>query len=228
MNRAVPLLSLLCLAGGLLCRAQDNAASATPPAAVQPVQPEGTQAAGQPAQPEQPAQPNQPFRNQRRFSDSVKRLFSTQAITSTLPAALIEQVHDWPDQWGRHGRGFEKRVGSLYGQFVVGVAIEDTIKALDHENTHFTRLGSGSFFRRTAHVITATVLAHKPDGSRMVAWSFFGNAYGSWAVATLWSPREYRNGPSIAEWGTAGLAGTPILNFLREYWPDVKSALRRK
>jgi hypothetical protein len=216
LNKALPLVSFLCLAAGPACRAQDAVASAPQPAVVQSEPPMAA------------AAPAQPVRNQRRFVDSVKRLFSVQAVTSTLPAALIEQVHNWPDEWGRHDRGFAKRTGSLYGQFVIGVAIEDSIKALDHEDTHFTRRGSGNFFRRTAHVITGTVLAHKPDGSRMVAWSLPANAYGSWAIATLWSPREYRTAASIAEWGTAGMGGAPIMNFFREFWPDLKSAFWRK
>lgn len=216
MNQAVPLLSFLCLVTGFVCRAQDAAAPPPHPSTAQPEPAAAT------------AQPAQPFHNHHRFVDSVKRLFSVQAATATLPAALVEQVHDWPDEWGRHGRGFEKRVGSLYGQFVIGVAIEDSVKALDHENTHFTRLGSGNFFRRTAHVVTSTVLAHKPDGGRMVAWSLPANAYGSWAVATLWSPREYRTAASIAEWGTAGMGGTAGLNLFREFWPDIKSVFRRK
>jgi hypothetical protein len=218
LNKVAPLLSFLYLAPVLVCHAQDAMAAAPQPAAAQP----------EPAALAQPVQPAQPIRNQRRIVDSVKRLFSVQAVTSTLPAALVEQLHDWPDEWGRHRLGFEKRVGSLYGQFVIGVAIEDSVKAIDHEDTRFIRLGSGNFFRRTAHVITGTVLAHKPDGGRMVAWSLPANAYGSWAIATLWSPREYRTAASIAEWGTAGMGGTAGLNFFREFWPDLKSAFRRK
>jgi hypothetical protein len=211
LKKAVPLLCVLCLAGGLACRAQDAVAPAPQPAA---------------AQPEPVTAP--PVRQQHRLADSLKRLFSVQAVTATLPPAIVEQFHDWPDEWGRRRLGFEKRVGSLYAQFVIGVAIEDSVKALDHEDTHFTRLGRGNLFRRTAHVITGTVLAHKPDGGRMVAWSLPANAYGSWAIATLWSPREYRTAASIAEWGTAGMGGTAGLNLFREFWPDIKSIFRHK
>jgi hypothetical protein len=215
---AAPLLSLICLSTCLVCRAQE----ATPSTPVGPP-PETDATATAP-----PAQPAQPYHNPRRFVDSVKRLFSVEAVTSTLPGAALEQMHDWPGEWGNHASGFAKRVGSLYGQFVVGVAIEDSVKAIDHEDTHFTRLGQGNFFRRTAHVVTSTVLAHKPDGGRMVAWSLPANAYGSWAIATLWSPREYRNGASIAEWGTAGMGATAGLNFFREFWPDLKGLFKRK
>ena len=215
MQRAVSLLPLIFLGAALVCSAQEPPAPAP-------------SAAPQPDADATVAQPAQPVRNQRRFMDSVKRLFSVQAVTSTLPAAILEQVHDWPDEWGSDRLGFEKRVASLYGQFVIGVAIEDSIKAIDHEDTHFTRLGQGNFFRRTAHVVTSTVLAHKPDGSRMVAWSLPANAYGSWAIATLWSPREFRNAASIAEWGTAGMGATAGLNLFREFWPDLKSLFHKK
>jgi hypothetical protein len=210
LKKSVLLLSVACLRAAL-ANAQGVPVSSSQPAMETPA-----------------AQPAAPVRNPRCFIDSVKRLFGIEAITSTLPAASIEQLHDWPGEWGRHSSGFGKRVASLYGQFVIGVAIEDSVKALDHEDTHFTRLGQGNFFRRTAHVVTGTVLAHKPDGNRTIAWSLPANAYGSWAIATLWSPREFRTATSIAEWGSAGMGATAGLNFFREFWPDLKSVFRKK
>ena len=158
----------------------------------------------------------------------LKRLFSTAALTSTIPGAILQQVHDWPDEWGKSRLGFEKRVGSLYGQFVVGVLIEDGVKALHHENTRYRRLGQGDFFKRTAHVIVNTVTARGSDGRRTVALSMPANAYGSWAIATLWSPREYRNAESIFEWGTAGMGAMAGTNLLKEFWPDLKSVFQKK
>jgi len=157
-----------------------------------------------------------------------KRFFSTEAVGATLPGAIVQQLHDWPDEWGKGRPGFEKRAGSLYGQFVIGVFIEDGVKALHPEDTRYRRSGQGSFFRRTGHVIVATVTARKPDGRLTPAWSLPANAYGSWAVATLWSPREYRNAESIFKWGSAGLAVTPILNFAREFWPDLRGVFRKR
>jgi hypothetical protein len=158
----------------------------------------------------------------------LKRLFSMAALTSTVPGAILQQVHDWPDEWGRKRLGFEKRLGSLYGQFVVGVLIEDGVKAIHQEDTRYRRLGQGNVFKRTAHVITDTVTARKPDGSRTAALSMVANDYGSWAIATLWSPREFRNAESIFEWGTAGVGVSAGTNFLREFWPDLKSIFRKK
>lgn len=162
------------------------------------------------------------------FGSFVKQLYSVRALTSTLPAALVEQVHDWPDQWGGNHHGFEKRVASLYGQFVIGVGFEDIVKAIHYEDTRYHRLGRGNFFRRTAHAIADTMTARGDDGSRTPAYSLAANAYGSWAIATLWSPRQYRTGVSIAEWGSTGMATFTVTNFAREFWPDLKGLFHHR
>jgi hypothetical protein len=202
----------------ICCRAQEQAsapvadASAPAASAVQ---------AGTPVQPEYGIEVHS-------FRTFVKRLYSVHALTSTLPAALVEQVHDWPDQWGKDRLGFEKRIASLYGQFVIGVGLEETVKAIHYEDTRYRRLGRGNFFRRTAHVITDTVTARRQDGSRTPAWSLAANAYGSWGIATLWSPREYRTAVSIVEWGSSGMGTFAVSNLAREYWPDIKGVFHRK
>lgn len=192
-----------------MCRAQDE--PATPSA--QPQKPAANAPAGYSPAPKKPL---------------LKRLISVEAVTSTLPGAIIQQVHDWPAQWGRDRLGFEKRVGSLYGQFVVGVLIEDGVKAIHHEDTRYRPRGYGSFFARTGYVIVHTVLARNDQGNLTMAYSMPANAYGSWAIATLWSPREFRNAESIFEWGTAGVGVVAGTNLLREFWPDIKGVFRKK
>ncbi|MFY9725218.1 MAG: hypothetical protein WAJ87_06965 [Bryobacteraceae bacterium] len=216
MRKTVPLMLAAALAA-VCCRAQQQpaatvAGTSAPPASVVP--------AGTPAQPDSSVQVHS-------FRTFVKRLYSVRALTSTLPAALVEQVHDWPDQWGKDRLGFEKRIASLYGQFVIGVGLEETVKAIHYEDTRYRRLGHGNFFRRTAHAITDTVTARRQDGSRTPAWSLAAYAYGSWGIATLWSPPQYRTAASIAEWGSAGMGTFAVTNLAREYWPDIKGIFHR-
>jgi hypothetical protein len=157
-----------------------------------------------------------------------KKVFSLQALYSTLPSAVVQQIHDWPDEWGKKRVGFEKRIASLYAQFLIGSVIEDGVKAVHPEDTRYVRLGAGNFFRRTGHVVTRTLLASKPGGGSTPAYSLLANSYGSWAIATLWSPRELRTPGSIAEWGTAGMGATVSSNIVREFWPDLKTVFRKK
>jgi hypothetical protein len=205
--RTLSVLSLLLAAMAGVCQAQEETASPQNSTADNPV----VDANAPP--------PQKPF---------LKRLFSVEAITSTLPGAVLQQFHDWPSEWGATRIGFEKRAASLYGQFVIGLGIEAGVKALHHEDTRYRRRGYGNFFGRTAYIVEHTVLARKDDGHLTMAYSLPATAYGSWAIATLWSPREYRNAGSIFEWGSAGLGTSAITNLCREYWPDIKSIFRKK
>jgi len=195
------------------CHAQEASSDTAPePDAVESAAP-----AASPATPSQPA-------HQKHF---YQKIFTLQALYSTVPSAVVQQLHDWPDEWGKKRSGFEKRVASLYGQFVIGSLIEDGVKAVHPEDTRYSRLGQGNFFRRTGHVVVHTMLAGKPNGGLTPAYSLLANSYGSWAIATLWSPREFRNPRSIAEWGTAGMGATVSANVIREFWPDLKHLFKK-
>lgn len=158
----------------------------------------------------------------------LKRLVSVQAVGATLPGAVLQQFHDWPSEWGKHRAGFEKRAASLYGQFVLGVLIEDGVKAMHHEDTSYRRRGTGNFFGRAGYALVHTFVARKPDGGMTPAYSLPANAYGSWAIATLWSPREFRTLGSIFKWGSAGVGVAAGTNLVREFWPDIKHAFHKK
>lgn len=215
LHRNLPAICALALAMTLVCRAQDSAPAAAPGIS----EPKQAAETVEPKPAAVPAYVHKPF---------FKRWFSLEAVGATVPGALLQQVHDWPDEWGKKRLGFEKRLGSLYGQFAVGVLIEDGVKTIHAEDTHYRRLGNGNFFKRTGYVIAGTVTARRPNGGRTMAWSLPANAYGSWAIATLWSPREYRTAGSIFEWGTAGMGGTAGTNLLKEFWPDFKGIFQKK
>jgi hypothetical protein len=222
-HRHVALLSLALAVVCSMARAQDLPVAAAPPTA-STIQAPDNPAAGEPSAAPTANPPSRPFYHKPFF----KRWVSLEAIEATVPAAVLQQVHDWPEEWGKRRSGFEKRIASLYGQFAVGVLIEDGVKAIHPEDTRYHRTGQGNFFKRTAHVIVGTVTAHKPDGSLTMAYSMPANAYGSWAIATLWSPREFRNPKSIFEWGTAGVGAFAGTNFAKEFWPDIRSLFHKK
>src|SRR5580698_8345086 len=56
-------------------------------------------------------------------------LVSPRALLATAPGTLLDQIHEFPKQWGTGVSGAEKRAASLYGQFVVGDLIERGVTA---------------------------------------------------------------------------------------------------
>lgn len=170
------------------------------------------------------AQPPQPSAFRGFFSDLV----SPKALLATAPGAILDQLHPFPKEWGEGTKAAEKRVASLYGQFVIGDFLERSVCAIDGESTKFTRRGDGGFFPRFAHVVVDTVTAHTRGGGRMPAYSMLANDYGSWAIATLWSPPSLRTPRSIFGWGTGNVGVRAGGNLFREFWPDIKTVFKKK
>ena len=190
-----------------------------------------TSPAAPPAQPIAPAAPviaDPQSQAEPAFHGFFSDLVSPKALLATAPGAILDQLHPFPKEWGEGKKAAEKRVGSLYGQFVIGDFLERGTCAVDHESTRFTRLGSGGFFKRFSHVVVDTVVARRPGGSRLPAFSMLANDYGSWAIATLWSPHSLRTPGSIFGWGTGNVGVRAGGNLVREFWPDIKGAFRKK
>jgi hypothetical protein len=155
-----------------------------------------------------------------------KDLISPRALLATAPGTILDQLHEFPKEWGEGVPAAEKRAASLYGQFVIGDLIERGVRELHKENTHYRRLGQGNFLLRFEHAVAFTVVARTPTGFSP-AYSTLANDYGSWAIATLWSPHSLRNPASIFEWGTGNVGVRAGGNFLKEFWPDLKSIFKK-
>lgn len=162
------------------------------------------------------------------FQGFANDLISPKALLATAPGALLDQLHPFPKEWGEGRRAFEKRVASLYGQFVIGDVLERSVRAIDHEKPGFERRGSGNFFARVGHVIVDTATSTTTSGKRIPAWSMLANDYGSWAIATLWCPPSQRNARSIFGWGTGNVGVRAAGHLVTEFWPDVKGWFHKK
>jgi len=158
----------------------------------------------------------------------IKKLFGPQAIVATVPAAVADQVREFPKEWGPHGDGFGKRAASEYGQYILYSGIESAVQTIHKEDPRYFRLRTGNFFHRTAHVISGTFTARTQNGGKTFALSLPAASCGSWAIATRWNPRSLRTPISILEWGSTGVEMKAAANFFREFWPDVKNLFRRK
>lgn len=156
-----------------------------------------------------------------------RKLLGPQAILETVPGTAFDTARGFPRQWGRGGTGIAKRLGSQYGQFVVGETIELGVSALHHEDPRYFRMPGEAFGRRFRHAMASTVIVRGASGSKTIGLARLANVYGSWAVATTWNPPDQRNALKIARYGTLGLGIKAAGNLFREFWPDVKARLKR-
>ena len=157
----------------------------------------------------------------------IRKLLGPQAILETVPGAAFDTARGFPRQWGRGGSGIEKRLGSQYGQFVVGETIELGVSAIHREDPRYFRMPDGNFGPRLLHALASTVIVRGAGGSKTIGLARLANVYGSWAIATSWNPPDQRNLGKIAASGTFGIGIKAGSNVFREFWPDVKRRLVR-
>lgn len=157
----------------------------------------------------------------------LKKLFGPQAILETVPGTAFDTARGFPRQWGRGGTGIAKRLGSQYGQFVIGEGIEMGVSALHKEDPRYFRMPDAHFGRRLGHALASTVVVRNTSGSPTVGLARLVDVYGSWAIATTWNPPDQRRPAKIIANGTFGLSLKAGSNVFREFWPDVKRRLGR-
>lgn len=156
-----------------------------------------------------------------------KRLVGPQAILETVPGTAFDTARGFPSQWGRSWSGIEKRLGSQYGQFVIGESIELGVSALHHEDPRYFRMPDSRFGKRLKHSLISTIIVPGNDGGPTLGIARLANIYGSWAIATAWHPSDQRNVFKIAGIGSLGLGLKAGGNVFREFWPDVKRHLKK-
>lgn len=152
----------------------------------------------------------------------LRRAFGLQAIWETVPGATFDIARDFPHQWGRTPKGYVKRLGSQYGQFIVGEVIEMGVSVIHQEDPRYFRMPSEKFGRRLRHALVSTVVFRDVKGRNTIGLGRLANIYGSWAIATMWNPPDQRNVVKIFGNGSLGLGLKASSNLFREFWPDVK------
>jgi len=157
----------------------------------------------------------------------LKSLIGPGALVQSVASAVVDEVRDFPHEWHRSGLGFEKRLGSEYGQVVISNAIQMGFSAIHSEDPRYYRMGQGNPFKRTFYAITSSLVVTNTHGGREIALGEIAGSFGSWAIATRWNPPSERTGSQILLYGGAGIVGKSLSNTLREFWPDVHRLFKR-
>jgi len=157
------------------------------------------------------------------MQEYLKSLIRPSAVLSNILVAGLQEGHNFPDEWGRTGKGFEKRLGSQFAQYFLDNTIEVGVSGMLHEDNRYTRLGSGGFARRFGNVLKSTVVVSSTNGGHTFALGQVAGAYGSWTIASqAWEPPSEQKGSHILLWGSVNLAAKGGRNLIKEFGPDLK------
>jgi hypothetical protein len=173
-------------------------------------------------------QPFDPLSPGEKVTYQIKRTFGPRGLVLAGFSAGIDQWQGDPEEWQQGLRGYGERYASRMGTRVTRRGIRTGIGILRGEDERFFRSGQTGFWRRTKNVLLQTVRVRTDDGGTTVPIGRWAGAFGgSWA-ASAWEPASrsgFRNG---LERGAGVLAGDVSLQFLREFWPDIRRTVFRR
>jgi hypothetical protein len=139
--------------------------------------------------------------------------------------AALDQAEKTPSGWGNGPDSFGVRVASHFGKSLLRENIAFGVRALDHEDPRYFRIGKGSGWNRTKFALTRTFVARRDDGEWMPAYSRFVTSYATPMLIQSWHPEKF----SVSRGVRAGSLGVGMglgSNLWQEFWPDLKKNMK--
>lgn len=160
------------------------------------------------------------------YAFSLIKMTGAGALPLLALHAAFDQARASPVQWGGGMDSFGVRMASDFGRSFVRQNVSFLVRAVDHEDPRYFRLGHGSGWTRTKWALRQTFLARNSNGggwmpaySRFIANSVVPVAASQWGPAELPPLKGVRSATV-----TFGVAGGS--NVFQEFWPDLKNRLR--
>jgi hypothetical protein len=158
---------------------------------------------------------------------SLNRIAGPTAWVGFATSAGIDQLWKKPGSWGDNSGSFGARMASHFGMRLVHENIAFGVRAFDHEDPRYFRLGRGNVLSRVKYAAIHTFAVHNDNGSLMPAYSLLGSSFATPAIARAWRPepltwsRETRS-------GTIGLSVGVVQSLWREFSPDLRQKLPKR
>lgn len=106
--------------------------------------------------------------------------------------------------------------------------VESIFPAALHEDSRYYTLGHGGFLKRSAYALSRAVITRTDSGSATFNFAEIGGAGSAAAISAAYYPAQYRTWTKVGQrWLTNVILDTATL-YVKEFWPDVNSALSRK
>ena len=153
---------------------------------------------------------------------SVNQTFTFPKFAIMGIRAGLDHYKHTPNQWDTETSGYAMRFASHLGRSLVREQIAFGVRAIDHEDPRYFRLGHGTIRERTKYAISRTFLARKDDGTWMPAYSRFIASYSMPFIASRWRPEPVRTLPMDLKAGTVGISLGMATNICQEFMPEFK------
>ena len=151
-----------------------------------------------------------------------KSLFVVGPISAAWSTAL-----NVPEEWGRTWSGFGKRYLEREADVAISSTLEAGLGAIWGEDPRFVRSHRHGVWPRARFAMKTVFLAPRRDGHLAPAWGrYAGNVFNN-LIENTWLPPSVSTPEQTALRSIGGLGGRLMGNLWDEFWPDVRTRLRR-
>lgn len=165
-----------------------------------------------------------PLNLKQKYLYSINEIFGISPLLAIAAHAALDQAGVTPVQWGKNADSLAIRVASHFGDALLRHNLEFGVRALDHEDPRYFRMGHGNPWSRAKYAVLHTFAVRSDSGRTMPAYSLFVTDFGMPFVVREWHPgRQYAL--NQIESGTLAVGVGMGSNLFNEFWPDLKKLL---
>jgi hypothetical protein len=168
-----------------------------------------------------------PMTNREKFHYYVETTYGPTSLLRSAFSASISQARDSQPEWGQGMEGYGKRFASKFGNHAIKRTIQHSLVTLWHEDPRYYRSERTGFWPRTGYAITRTFVIRTDAGREKFNDSRVIATVTASLISRSWHPEDDRTWRSGIESAGKSLAIDVGMNVLKEFWPEIRSLLRR-
>jgi hypothetical protein len=169
-----------------------------------------------------------PLSNPQKFQLYLREFTRPSSYLGPAFGATVQHFRDRPEEWDQGATGLSQRYGDRLARGAVRDSVRYAAGVLLNEDPRYYRTTSPRVSARVVNALRNTFLTRKDDGTLAPAYGRIGANYAGAFASNLWLPDRVASNGQAMRRGTWRMGTELGMNFLREFWPDVRRKLFRK
>ena len=170
----------------------------------------------------------EPLTARQKFKLATEDAFDRGTFALAAAFAGKGQLTDANPSFGQGVEGYAHRLAASFGDWAVGDYMTEAVfPVMLHQDPRYFRKGSGGGFGRLTYALGQIFWTHTDSGGHMVNFSELGGNASAVAIGQAYYP-DNREARDAAESWAIQVGVDMASNVMKEFYPDLQRALRRK
>lgn len=160
-----------------------------------------------------------PLTSKQKFELGWRTLIDPGNLVVNAGVAGVQQWQNSFPGYGQGGSGYGKRLGAVYGDFIVGTMVGGAIlPSVLHQDPRYIYKGTGTVKSRALYALAAAVICRGDNGKWQPNYSSVLGDLAAGGISNLYYPKSSRNGAGLTiENGLLGTVSDGVSNVIQEF-----------